>query len=76
VGVDPLGRPCGTVLEAAKRAGYNTGVVVTSKVTDATPGSFLAHVLDRGEEDRIAEEIVGLGKLNRSVDLLLGGMSS
>jgi len=33
IGVDEDGNPCGTVLEAAKAAGYHTGLVVTSRIT-------------------------------------------
>lgn len=41
VAVDDNQRPCGTILEAAKRKGMMTGIVVTSSVTDATPGVSL-----------------------------------
>ena len=76
IGVDPRGRACGTVLEAAKRGGYVTGMVVTSKVTDATPACFASHVLDRDYENAIAEQLIGNGPLNRTVDLLFGGTFS
>ena len=34
IGVEPVARkPCGTVLEAAYRDGYKTGLVVTSRIT-------------------------------------------
>jgi alkaline phosphatase len=65
--------PCGTVLEAAKAAGYMTGLVVTTRITDATPACFAAHVNTRWEEDRIAEQEVGDYPLGRVVDLMLGG---
>jgi alkaline phosphatase len=65
--------PCGTVLEAAKAAGYMTGLVVTTRITDATPACFAAHVHSRWEEDRIAEQEVGDYPLGRVVDLMLGG---
>lgn len=74
VGVDSNGVPCGTVLEAAKRAGYMTGLVVTTRVTDATPASFAAHATFRSQEDYIAEQLVGLSHpLGRVVDLIIGG---
>ena len=73
VGMDPLKRPCGTVLEAARRQGYKTGMVVTAKITEATPASFASHVVDRNSENTIAEHLIGNGLLNRSVDLLFGG---
>ena len=73
ISVLPDHSPCGTVLEAAKRAGYATGLVVTTRITDATPACFAAHVNDRDEEDRIAEQMVGESPLGRVVDLILGG---
>lgn len=73
IGMDPLKRPCGTVLEAARRQGYKTGLVVTAKITDATPACFASHVVDRNYENTIAEHLIGNGLLNRSVDLMFGG---
>jgi len=64
--------PCGTVMEAAKRAGYLTGLVVTTRITDATPACFAAHVDRREEEDRIAEQLLGEYPLGQTVDLMLG----
>ncbi|GAP88846.2 putative alkaline phosphatase [Rosellinia necatrix] len=65
--------PCGTVLEAAKKAGYITGLVVTTDITDATPACFASHVNYRSEQDEIALQEIGQGPLNRVVDLMLGG---
>jgi alkaline phosphatase len=65
--------PCGTVLEAAKKAGYMTGLVVTTDITDATPACFAAHAYLRAEEDSIAAQEVGEHPLGRVVDLMLGG---
>ncbi len=73
ISVLPDHSPCGTVLEAAKKAGYMTGLVVTTRITDATPACFAAHVNVRGEEDRIAEQEIGDYPLGRVVDLMLGG---
>ncbi|KAL8689877.1 MAG: hypothetical protein Q9218_004554 [Villophora microphyllina] len=73
ISVLPNRDPCGTVLEAAKKAGYMTGLVVTTRITDATPACFAAHVNHREEEDRIAEQEVGEGPLGRVLDLMLGG---
>ncbi|KAI4193071.1 MAG: hypothetical protein LQ350_008484, partial [Teloschistes chrysophthalmus] len=73
ISVLPNGEPCGTVLEAAKRAGYMTGLVVTTRITDATPACFAAHVNHREEEDSIAEQEVGEGPLGRVLDLMMGG---
>jgi alkaline phosphatase len=57
--------PCGTVLEAAKKAGYLTGLVVTTDITDATPACFASHVKMRTEEDLIAQQEVGEHPLGR-----------
>ena len=73
ISVLPDHSPCGSVLEAAKKAGYMTGLVVTTRITDATPACFAAHVNRREEEDRIAEQEVGDYPLGRVVDLMLGG---
>ena len=37
-------RDAPTVMELAAAAGFGTGIVATSSVTDATPASFVAHV--------------------------------
>ncbi|QUC23664.1 uncharacterized protein UV8b_07905 [Ustilaginoidea virens] len=66
-------QPCGSVLEAAKRAGYMTGLVVTTDITDATPACFASHVMLRQMKDEIALQEIGHGPLGRSVDLMLGG---
>ena len=47
--------------------------MVTTRLTDATPACFAAHVNSRNEEDRIAEQMVGNHPLGRVVDLMLGG---
>jgi len=73
ISVLPDGMPCGSVMEAAKRAGYMTGLVVTTSITDATPACFASHVRTRAMEDNIAEQLVGNGPLGRNVDLILGG---
>ncbi|KAI1170160.1 alkaline-phosphatase-like protein [Nemania sp. FL0916] len=65
--------PCGTVLEAAKHAGYLTGLVVTTDITDATPACFASHVGYRTQQDEIALQEVGQGPLGRVVDLMFGG---
>ena len=73
ISVLPGGDPCGTVLEAAKLAGYTTGLVVTTRITDATPACFAAHVTSRDQEDLIAQQMIGQGPLNRTLDLMIGG---
>jgi len=36
-----------TIMELAAAAGFGTGIVTTSSITDATPASFIAHVNQR-----------------------------
>ncbi|PGG95521.1 alkaline phosphatase [Blastomyces parvus] len=73
ISVLPDSTPCGTVLEAAKLAGYMTGLVVTTRITDATPACFASHANMRSYEDLIAEHEIGEYPLGRVVDLMIGG---
>lgn len=73
IAVLPDHSPCGTVLEAASLAGYKTGLVVTTRMTDATPACFASHANLRGYEDSIAEQEIGEHPLGRVVDLMMGG---
>lgn len=73
ISVLPDHSPCGTVLEAAHLAGYKTGLVVTTRLTDATPACFASHANLRQYEDSIAEQEAGEHPLGRVVDLLMGG---
>ncbi len=52
----------------AQKLGKATGLVATSRITHATPASFIANVPTRDLEDAIAEQI-----LDRNVDVALGG---
>ncbi|EMC99724.1 hypothetical protein BAUCODRAFT_30104 [Baudoinia panamericana UAMH 10762] len=74
ISVLPDHSPCGSVMEAAKRMGYTTGLVVTTRITDATPAVFVSHVRRREMEDSIAMQMVGeTHPLGRMVDLMFGG---
>ena len=68
IAVDTLQKPVGTLLEAAEERGMATGLVVTSRITHATPASFAAHVPDRWMENTIATQM-----LEQNIDVLLGG---
>lgn len=48
LGVDAKGEVVPTVMEMAHKAGYRTGNVTTSEITDATPAGQMSHVLARG----------------------------
>ena len=69
IGQTPDGVARETILEAAKAAGKSVGVVTTTGVTHATPASFYAHVVNRGRETEIAEQLVD----GAWVDVVLGG---
>ncbi|GBB94341.1 hypothetical protein RclHR1_23380003 [Rhizophagus clarus] len=73
IAVNPEKVPCGTVLESAKHFGFATGLVVTSRITHATPATFSAHVVDRDMESDIAVQQIGDYPLGRQVDLMFGG---
>ncbi|KAI5968689.1 PHO8 [Candida margitis] len=73
IGVDSGKTPCGTILEALKLQGYMTGLVVTTRITDATPAAFSSHVDYRFQEDLIAQHQIGEYPFGRAVDLILGG---
>ncbi|KAF2723531.1 alkaline phosphatase-like protein [Polychaeton citri CBS 116435] len=74
ISVTPDFEPCGSVMEAAHRLGYTTGLVVTTRLTDATPAVFASHVRRREMEDQIATQMLGLDNpVGRVVDLMFGG---
>ncbi|ODQ66228.1 alkaline phosphatase-like protein [Nadsonia fulvescens var. elongata DSM 6958] len=73
VGVLPDHNACGTILESAKLHGMMTGLVVTTRITDATPAAFSSHANYRWEEDLIAQHQLGYYPLGRMVDLIIGG---
>ncbi|KAI4635293.1 uncharacterized protein J4E87_000243 [Alternaria ethzedia] len=74
IGVMPDGTPVGSVMEAAKLAGYLTGLVVTSPISHATPAAYFSHAVSRDALDKLAEQQIGYSHpLGISVDLMLGG---
>lgn len=68
VATDTLERPLATLLEGAEQRGMATGLVVTSRLTHATPATFAAHTSDRWRENEIARE-----ELAHDVEVLFGG---
>jgi alkaline phosphatase len=74
IGVDDDGEPVGSILEAAHAKGLKTGMIVTSRITHATPACYSAHVLDRDSENEIAAQQIGYSHpMGSVVDLLIGG---
>ena len=66
VGVDSL--PIPNIIEILSKKNYNTGVISTSAITHATPACFYAHVVNRGMQEDIANQLV-----NSDIDFFAGG---
>lgn len=74
VGVAPDMSPLSSVLEDAIRLKKSTGLVTTSRVTDATPAPFAAHPRVPREAVGAAWEVEVPGAyLDTGVDVILGG---
>jgi alkaline phosphatase len=56
------------IAEMAMARGCATGVITTSRITDATPAGTYAHVNDRDDEILIADQLLSSG-----IDVALGG---
>lgn len=67
IGVRPDSQPVETVLEAAKKQGWATGLVATSSITHATPAAFASHVRARADQFEIAKQMTALAP-----DVMLG----
>lgn len=68
ISVDAAGRSLPTLLEYLRDSGWATGLATTTRITDATPAAFAAHVGAREDEARIAGQLSAAG-----IDLLVGG---
>jgi alkaline phosphatase len=68
LGLDAERRPRRTLLEIAKKHGFATGLVTTTRITHATPAGYASHVVDRNAEADVADQY-----LDEGVDVLLGG---
>lgn len=62
------GQPHPPLLRLVRESGRATGLVTTSRVTDATPAGFAAQVASRVDEIIIARQYLDLG-----IDVLFGG---
>lgn len=69
IAVDAEQKVLTTVLERAQESGRSTGLVTTSRVTDATPAAFGAHTSDRDDHSGIALQYLE----ETGVDVILGG---
>jgi alkaline phosphatase len=58
LGMDADNNPVPSIMEIAQKNNLATGVVVTTSLVDATPGSFFAHVPNRNMMPEIATALV------------------
>lgn len=68
IGVDKDTNSVTTILEEAEAKGLATGMVATSTITHATPGSFIGHVSSRNMQEEIAAQF-----LLTDIDFFIGG---
>jgi len=68
IGKDPAGKDVTTLIDAAEAIGMATGIITTTRLTHATPASFVAHNISRHNEAEIA-----LDFLDSEVEFLAGG---
>lgn len=68
IGVKADSSHCKTILEYAEENGLATGLVATSTIIHATPGSFIAHVKKRDMYEAIAADFI-----KTDFDLCVGG---
>ena len=68
IGVDQDTNAVRTLLEMAESKNMPTGLIATSTITHATPGSFIAHQPSRKMQEAIAADF-----LKTEVDIFIGG---
>ncbi|MCW8994426.1 MAG: alkaline phosphatase [Psychromonas sp.] len=68
IALTPDGQKLKTLLEGAQKQGRATGVITSTRLTHATPATFVAKNRNRNAENEIATDYV-----NSDVDFLAGG---
>ena len=68
IGMGPDTTAIPTILEISDKNGKATGLVATSTIVHATPGSFIGHVKNRSDYEGIA-----LSFLDTDIDVFIGG---
>ncbi|WP_244156024.1 alkaline phosphatase [Photobacterium angustum] len=68
IAMDPKGHKLRSTLDAAKDKGMATGIVTTTRLTHATPATFVAKNISRDNENEIANDY-----LASNVDFFAGG---
>ena len=66
IGIDNLHQE--SILKLSKKKGYGTGLIATSSIVHATPASFYANVISRGQYEDIASQMT-----ENEVDFFIGG---
>lgn len=64
----PNGKDVKTLVELAEKKGLSTGIVTTTRLTHATPATFVSHNISRNAENEIAEDYLDSG-----VEFFAGG---
>lgn len=74
IAVDLFDVPLKTTMEIAREQGYQTGVVVLSRVNHATPASFVSHNRNRNNYKDLANQYID-DKINDKpkLDIIFGG---
>ena len=68
IALTPDGKKLNTLLEGAQKQGKATGLITSTRLTHATPATFVAKNINRNAENEIANDYV-----NSDVDFLAGG---
>ena len=68
INVTPKGKHLSPIFSQAKKLGKSIGLVTTTRITHATPASFVSSVEDRDNEVSIAKQY-----LEQEIDVLIGG---
>lgn len=68
VGQDPDAKPCHSIIDIAKAHGLSTGLVSNTRISHATPGSFVSQNMWRNNENEITEQIITEAKVDLHLD--------
>ncbi len=68
IGVDTLGKPLELITKKLALQGYQSAIISSGDMTDATPAAFYAHQSDRSYNEAITADF-----LNTPSDILIGG---
>lgn len=68
IGVDPNQENLRSIIEDFETQNKSTGVITTVELSHATPASFVAHNINRGNYSEIANEMIK----NSAVDVIMG----